>query len=85
MSKNSSNPRRFPRFRRIWRPAVAAGAGGTATAVWFEEILLYGEQILALIFLPIMAAVIYLLDHFIFKAQRLDAEDKKNANDKRRS
>lgn len=85
MSKNPANTRRFPTFRRLWKPAVVTGAGGTATAVWFEEILRYGEEILALVFLPIMAGVIYLLDLFIFKSQRLRAEDEDGANNKKRS
>ena len=78
MSKSTKPAPRIPVVRRLWKPAVAAGAGGTAAAVWMDEILLFGEQILALIFLPIMAGVIYLLDVFIFKSRMPQREDLKN-------
>ncbi|NUM45232.1 MAG: hypothetical protein HUU38_11055 [Anaerolineales bacterium] len=73
---------RFPIIRRFWKPAVATGASGTAAAVWFEEILLYGEEILALIFIPILAGVIYLFDIFIFKSQMPRQEDLSKPNNK---
>ena len=78
MSKSTKPAPRMPVVRRLWKPAVATGAGGTAVAVWMDEILLFGEQILALIFLPIMAGVIYLLDVFIFKSRMPQREDLKN-------
>ena len=37
--------------------------------------LAFGAEILALIFLPIMAGVIFLLDIFIFKSRMPDRED----------
>lgn len=85
MFKNLTNSQRFPILRRLWKPAVVTSAGGTATAIWFEEILLFGEQILALIFLPIMAGIIYLLDILMFRSQTPRAEDSTNANEKKRS
>jgi hypothetical protein len=80
MSKHSP---RIPIFRRLWKPAVATSAGGTATVIWLDEILRYGEEILALVFLPLMAAGIYLFDNFIFKSRTPRAEDTKNTNEKR--
>lgn len=77
MFKNPAHSPRFSRLRRLWKPAVVTSAGGTATAIWFEEILRFGEEILALIFLPIMAGIIYLLDIFMFKSQAPHVEDKK--------
>jgi len=65
----------FSKLRRFWRPAALTGAGGTAVAVWFEEILLFAQEILALIFLPILAGVIYLLDIFMFKTRLPRRED----------
>ncbi len=65
----------FLRFRRLWKPAAVAGAGGTALAVWFDEILLFGEEILGLIFLPMIAGAIYLLDILIFKSRMPKRED----------
>ncbi len=70
-----SNHSTHPILRRFWKPVAITGAGGTAVAIWFEEILIFGQDILALIFLPIMAGVIYLLDIFIFKSRLPRRED----------
>lgn len=75
MPKHSSQFHRIPLVRRLWKPAAVTGAGGTAVAVWFEEILLFGQEILALIFLPIIAGAIYLLDIFIFKSRMPKRKD----------
>jgi hypothetical protein len=82
MPDHSSHFHRIPLVRRLWKPAAVTGAGGTAAAVWFEEILLFGQEILALIFLPIIAGVIYLLDISIFKSRMPRREDMKTINDK---
>ena len=66
-------------WRRIWKPAALTGAGGTAAVVWIEEIMLYAQEILALIFLPILAGVIYLLDIFMFKSRLPKREDLDNS------
>ena len=78
----SNHLRRFPVFRRLWKPATLTGAGGTAVAVWFEEILLFGQELLALIFLPIIAGVIYLLNLSIFNSRMPKREDLNNPNDR---
>ena len=78
MSNHSSRLHGFPLVRRLWKPAAVTGAGGTAVAVWFEEILLFGQQILALIFLPIIAGAIYLLDILIFKSRMPKRKDMEN-------
>jgi hypothetical protein len=90
MSDHSTHHPRFPFFRRpfrkkytgLWKPAAVTGAGGTAIAIWFEEIMLFADEILALIFLPILAGVIYLLDIFIFKSRMPKREDLTNINDR---
>jgi hypothetical protein len=81
MFNRSTRPIRFPVFRRLWKPAIATGVGGTTLAIWFEEIIAFGAEILALIFLTIMAGVIYLLDIFIFKSRLPRREDLENKND----
>jgi hypothetical protein len=73
---------RFRLVRRLWKPAAVTGAGGTAVGIWFEELLLLSQEILALIFLPILAGVIYLLDNFIFKSRMPCREDMKDITDK---
>ena len=75
MSKATSHSLHFPGFRRNWKAAAITGAGRTAVAIWFEEILMFSQEILALIFLPIMAGVIYLLDISIFKSRLPCRED----------
>jgi hypothetical protein len=69
-------------FRRFWKPAAIAGAGGTAVVIWFEEVLSYAEAILALLFLPILVGVIYLFDIFLFKTRRPRREDLQQSGDK---
>lgn len=82
MITRSTHSQRFPIFRRLWKPAAVTGAGGTAIAIWFEEILLFGQEILALIFLPIIAGVIYVLDIFIFRSRMPRREDMNDINSK---
>ena len=72
----------WPIFRRFWKPAAITGAGGAAVAIWFDEIMVFGEEILALIFLPILAGVIYLLDIFMFKSRTPRREDMENSNER---
>jgi hypothetical protein len=69
-------------FRRLWKPAAATGASGAAVVIWFEELVAFGAEILALIFLPLIAGAIYLLDNFIFKSRMPSREDMNNLNDK---
>jgi hypothetical protein len=57
------------RNRKRWiRPAIASGAGGTALVVWFEELLALAAEFLGVIVLPILAGIIYLFNHFVFKS-----------------
>jgi hypothetical protein len=75
MSPNTKPFPRFPYARRLWKPAIATGVSGAAVAIWLEEFIAFGAEILALIFLPIMAGVIYLLDIFFFKSRLPKRED----------
>lgn len=81
MSISSAHASRFLKFRRLWKPVAVTGAGCTAVAVWFDEILLFWQEILALIFLPIMAGVIYLLDILIFRSRMPKRDDLINPTD----
>lgn len=69
---------RFPRIQRFWKPVVGTTAGGTAIAVWFEEILIFGEEILALIFFAIAGGWMVLHNLFIFKSKMPRREDFEN-------
>ena len=77
----SHYPSRFL-LRRLWKPAAVTGAGGTAVVIWFEELLVFSQEILALMFLPVIAGAIYLLDIFIFKSRTPRREDMNNIRDK---
>jgi hypothetical protein len=74
--------RRFPLFRRLWKPAAVISAGGIVIALRLNEILEHGQEILALVFLIVIAGSIHLLDIFIFKSCMPCREDMKTANDK---
>ena len=71
-----STQSRFPRFQKYWKPALATGAGGTGLIVWFEEIVSFGEEFIAVIFLPILAAVLYIFDILVFRSATPKEEDK---------
>jgi hypothetical protein len=73
---------RWPRFRRLWKPAAVTGAGGTLMVIWLDEILVISKEILALIFLPLIAGVIYLFDIYVFKSRMPRREDMKSISDK---
>ncbi len=69
---------RFSRLRKLWKPAVATGAGGTTLVIWFEEIMAFTVEIFGVILLTIMGGLICLLDNFVFKSripQREDLQD----------
>ena len=82
MSIHSTHSPRFPIVRRLWKPAAVTGAGGTAIVIWFEEIVIFAQDILALIFLPILAGAVYLLDIFIFRSRMPRREDLNKVIDK---
>ena len=75
MSDSPGSHSRFPLFRRFWKPVAVTGAGGVAIAAWFEDLMLYAEEILGLILLPILAGVIYLMDIFFFKSRMPNRDD----------
>ena len=83
MSNHLTQSSCFPILRRYWKPfAVTTGAGGSAIAIWLDEIVIFGEEILALIFIPILASAIYLLDILIFKSRMPQRKDLEIAQDK---
>jgi hypothetical protein len=82
MPHQSTNAIRKSLFRRFWKPMAVLGTGGTTLAIWFEDALILGEEILAVIFLPVLAGFIYLLDILIFRARMPRREDLNNVDDK---
>lgn len=65
-------------LRKYWKPALATGAGGTSLLLWFEEIVLLGLDILAVLALLLLAGPIYLYNQFVFKSTKPRREDLKN-------
>ncbi|MCQ3938414.1 MAG: hypothetical protein DPW18_15400 [Chloroflexi bacterium] len=63
-------------LRKYWKPALATGAGGTSLILWFEEIILFGLDLLAVLALLLLAGPIYLFNYFVFKSAMPRMEDK---------
>ena len=80
MPNNSLSSSHAPLVRRLRKPAAITSAGSVATALWFDEIMAFGEEILALIFLALMAGVIYLLDILMFKSRMPRRQDMEEPN-----
>lgn len=78
MTNHSTHSLQNPILRRLWKPAAITGAGGIAVAAWFDEIMTVSAEIIALIFVPIMAGVIFLLDILMFKSRMPRHEDMEN-------
>jgi hypothetical protein len=82
MSNHSAHSPGFSIFRWLWKPAIITGAGSTAVVVWFDEIKVFCEEILALIFFFIMGGLMYLFNVYIFKSHMPRHEEIENAKDK---
>jgi len=64
------------RLRRRWiAPVVATGAGGTVLMIWLEELIAFATEFIGVIFLPILAAVIYAFNVYVFKSAEPKADD----------
>jgi len=83
MSQNPTPRTRRPLIQRIWKPAVGAGTGGAITVTWWEEILLFGTEILTLITIPILAGAVYLFDTLAFKARHPRRQDLPQSQNKK--
>jgi membrane protein DedA with SNARE-associated domain len=76
MDHSHSSVSRSPRWRR-WLPrSAAAGAGGTALVIWFEELIAFATEFIGVIFLPVLAGILFLFDHFVFKSAMPQPDDK---------
>ena len=82
MSNHPHPVSRFPRFRKLWKPAVASGAGGTTLVIWFEEIIAFAADFIGVILLTILGGLICLFDHFVFKSSLPRREDIQDTTDK---
>jgi len=71
MSANSTSV-----LRKYWKPALATGAGGTSIIIWFEEIIIFGLDILTVLAVLLVAGPIFLFNHFVFKSATPTLKDK---------
>mgnify|MGYP006382720357 CR=1 FL=1 len=81
MSNLQHSVSRFSGLRKLWKPAVATGAGGTTLIIWFEEIIAFATDFIGVILLTVLGGLICLFDNFIFKSRiprREDLQDTKN-------
>lgn len=81
MKKHPAHSAKVLDIRQLWKPIVGTTAGGTAITLWFEEILIFGEEILALIFFAIVGGLMYLFNLLVFKSEMPQREDFDNKND----
>ena len=72
----------FSRLRKLWKPAVATGAGTTTLVIWFEEIIVFAADFIGVILLTILGGLICLFDHFIFKSRIPRREDMQETTNK---
>ena len=75
MSHPTKMPRRFSIPRPLRRLVIAAGVGGAAVVLWLEELMLFADAILTLIFMGIVAGILNLFNYLAFKAQMPRRED----------
>lgn len=82
MSNQTHPVSRFSRFRKLWKPAVATGAGGTTFVIWFEEVAAFATDFIGVILLAILGGLVCLFDNFIFKSRIPRREDFQDTIDK---
>ena len=75
MSNQPHSVPHFPPFRKLWKPAVATGAGGTTLVIWFEEFIAFAGDFIGVIVLSILGGLICLFDNFIIKSRIPRKED----------
>jgi hypothetical protein len=63
-------------LRKYWKPALVTGAGGTSVILWFEEILVFGLDILAVFSVLLVTGPILLFNYFVFKSAIPTLKDK---------
>jgi hypothetical protein len=82
MSNHPHPVSRFSRLRKLWKPAVVTGVGGTTLAIWFEEIIVFATDFIGVILLTILGGLICLFDNFVFKSRIPRRKDIQNTVNK---
>ncbi|MCX6060603.1 MAG: hypothetical protein NTW69_20995 [Chloroflexi bacterium] len=63
------------RLRKLWKPAVA-----TTLAIWFEEIIAFVADFIAVIFIALTAGLIFLYKTYVFKSVQPGLDESKKSN-----
>lgn len=63
-------------LRKYWKPVLVTGAGGTSLFIWFEEIILIGLDILAILAVLLVTGPILIFNHFVFRSATPTLKDK---------
>ena len=79
MSNQPHPVSRFSRLRRLWKPALASGAGGTTLIIWFEDIMAFAVDFIGVILLTILGGLIYLYKTYVFKSAMPGSDDLKKS------
>ena len=82
MSNHPHPVSRFSRLRKLWKPALAGGAGGASLIIWFEEIIALAVEFISVIVLTLMAGLIHLYNIFVFKSAMPGSDDLKKSKHK---
>ncbi len=86
MSPESHQKSRPSMIRRLWKPTLATGAGGSAILIWFEEILALAVEIISVVLVAVLGGLIFLFNHLVFKnrfPRREDLQNPSNGGTKR--
>jgi hypothetical protein len=76
MNPTQSSRPRGRNWKRWTLPTTAAGAGGMAVVLWFEEMMILALELVGVIFMLILAIPIFLFNHLVFKSAMFKPEDK---------
>jgi len=77
MNHNPSSGSHARHWTRWAPPAAAAGAGGATLLIWFEEVVTLVTEFIGVLFLPVLASIIYFFNVFVFKSAAPKADDLK--------
>jgi hypothetical protein len=67
MNHNSSSRTQHHLWPGWASPLAALGAGGTLL-IWFEEVVAFVTEFIGVIFMPILASIIYFFNVYVFKS-----------------
>jgi hypothetical protein len=77
MNRPHTSVSRSRRGQRWLPPATAAGAGGTALVIWFEELIVLAAEFIGVIFLLVLSVPIFLFNHLVIKSAMTRPDDKR--------